>query len=118
MKGTKEAEICPELLKVCRMRKLDYYIICKSTFSGYYGAALGTFIRTERVVVLGCVTDVCISANVFELIYRGKKITLLRDCIDTFDIPGVHDAEKINDTFFNHVFPTLGVKVKYFKEVA
>jgi nicotinamidase-related amidase len=114
MAGTKESEVCPELLKVCKDRELDYIIIPKQTWSGFFDPplkdGLDDLSSDKDWVVMGCVTDICVSANVFELLYRGKDVTVLRDCVDTYDMPG-HDAELINKTFFDNVFPSLGARV-------
>ena len=78
----------------------------------------------QEWIVIGCVTDICVDANVGSLVQRGKTVTVVRNLIDTYDLPlatcrelglpdaAVHDAEAINEFWFNHRFPvTWGAKV-------
>jgi nicotinamidase-related amidase len=128
-KGTKEAEICPELLEVVKSRGLDYEIVPKQTHSAFFGTDLDAIMAAHHAsremsdestsddwVVIGCVTDVCITANVMELDYRGKKVILPRDLIDTYEISSAqaeamgnpaceHNAEAYNWLFFERYLP-------------
>lgn len=113
-KGTKEAEICPELLLVIHRRKLPYSVIPKTTHSAFFNTNLGDhpdILNNDDWIMFGCVTDICITANVMEMDYRGKNITLVRDLIDTYDIPG-HDPDVYNNLFFDNYLPNVwGVKI-------
>jgi len=107
---TEETDICPELLEVCKRRGLHYISIPKQTHSAFYKTNLEDRPEFASVgdgwVMFGCVTDVCILANLIEMDYRGKNVTLLRDLIDTYDIPG-HDPDVYNKLFFDSYFPDV-----------
>ncbi len=127
LKGTKEAEIRPELLEAARAAGARIEIVRKRTFSGFFGTDLDRIVReaaSRRWIVIGCVTDCCVEANVAELVYRGCEVTVIRELIDTWDLTPeqareaglseayVHDAEQINRAWFEHRFPAVwGVKV-------
>ena len=86
--GTEEANPCYELIDVVMERGLEYRIVPKRTHSAFFNTGLDWIIsnRGNKWIVFGCVTDICIAANVMELDYRGKRVTLLRDLIDTYEI--------------------------------
>jgi nicotinamidase-related amidase len=122
--GTAEAAICPELLEVVQRRKLKYIIVPKTTHSAFFQTGLDNhpeFVKAgDHWVMFGCVTDVCITANVIELDYRGKNTTVLRDLVDTYEITKehaptpahIHEAETINDFWFNCYLPGVwGAKI-------
>jgi len=75
-------------------------------------------------IVVGCVTDICVDANVGSLVQRGKSVTVVRSLVDTYDLTldacrelglpdaAAHDADAINSFWFGHRFPvTWGAKV-------
>lgn len=124
LKGTEEACIVPELLSSVVKNKLPYHIIDKTTYSAFFGTNFGHEVMKYRDwIVFGCVTDICIAANVAELMYRGRNVHVVRDLIDTYDVDeetaknhgiGSHDAEQVNKFYFEHYFPSvLGAKVVY-----
>ncbi len=113
-KGTEEANICHELLEVVQRRRLNYIIVPKTTHSAFFETDLDKdplILGHNNWVMFGCVTDICITANVMEMDYRGKNVTLLRDLINTYDIPG-HDPQIYNELFLDNYLPNVwGVKV-------
>ena len=127
LEGTKEAETRPELLEAARAAGARIEIVRKRTFSGFYGTDLDRIVReapSRAWIVIGCVTDCCVEANVAELVYRGCEVTVIRELIDTWDLSPeqareaglseayVHDAERINREWFEHRFPAIwGVRV-------
>lgn len=115
IQGTSEAEICPKLLKISSERNLDFSYYQKTTFSAFYKTSLryNEYIKKEKKwIVIGCVTDICITQNIAELSYRNKEIIVPKDLVDTYDIPNIHDAETINEIFFNTILPkTYGAKI-------
>jgi hypothetical protein len=102
-------------------------IIRKREFSGFVNTSLDRVVRTapqRRWIVIGCVTDCCIEANVAELVYRGCDITVIRSLIDTWDLSAeqvrelglpeayIHDAERLNTLWFDYRLPAIwGVHV-------
>ncbi|MEE8170947.1 MAG: isochorismatase family cysteine hydrolase, partial [Phycisphaerae bacterium] len=127
LKGTKEAEIRAELLQAARRAGAAVEIVRKTTFSGFFGTCLDDVIQTapsRSWVVIGCVTDCCIEANVAELVYRGRDVTVIRELVDTWDLSieraqaagrgdaHVHDAERINEEWLSRRLPAIwGVRV-------
>jgi len=131
IRGSKECNICPELMEVVRERGLTYQIVFKRTHSAFFETDMDHVMKEAKAyynigddwVVFGCVTDICIAANVAELDYRGKNITLVRDLIDTYEITEdqavamgskskTHTPSVYNDLFFDYYFPGVwGVKV-------
>lgn len=122
VEGTPESEICPELLEACERAGVQPVVVPKTTFSGFYQTDLDRIVReapNDEWVVIGCVTDCCIEANVAELAYRGRRVTVVRDLIDTWDrsaeqardagLPTAwaHSAEAINQHWFEHRFPSI-----------
>jgi len=122
--GTEESEICPELIKAVGDR--EYTIVPKRTHSAFFGTNLDEIIagRGDDWVVIGCVTDVCIIANVIELDYRGKNVIVYRDLVDTYEITPdqslqmcgsmvkEHNPYEFNRLFFDRYLPGVwGVEI-------
>jgi len=132
MAETTEADICPEILDVLHEKGIEPIIIRKESHSAFFDTPfddmlLGLFgakkIEGDDWIVFGCVTDICIAANVMELDYRGKNVTVVRDLVDTYEIteeqakamgnPAYrHDPEIYNDLFLNFYLPGVwGAKI-------
>jgi nicotinamidase-related amidase len=120
LRGTKEAEVCPEILEVCQRRGFEVHYEPKVCYSAFFHTGLEFHhIFRQRIewVMFGCVTDVCISANVQEMFYRGRHVTLVKDLIDTYELPG-HDPAEFNKLFFEAYMPaTWGVDIKTAEEL-
>ena len=56
----------------------------------------------ERVVIVGCCSDICIQnfaialRNFFDELNMDIEIVVPFDAIDTFNIPNVHERDKVN----------------------
>ncbi len=127
LRGTCEAEICPELLEAAHEARADVRILHKHTFSGFLGTRLERIILAlpdPEWIVIGYATDCCIDTNVAELAYRGREVTVVRELVDTWDLSleearaaglsaaYVHDAARINDEWFERRLPMIwGVRV-------
>jgi nicotinamidase-related amidase len=127
LRGTPEAEIRAELLAAARASGARIEIVRKNNFSGFCGTNLDQLVAAapgKSWIVIGCVTDCCIEANVAELVYRGCDVTVIRELVETWDASPdvveaaglsdayVHDAERINEEWFTHRLPAIwGVKV-------
>jgi len=114
IQGTEEAQVRGELLSAVPKGVMKERIE-KTTFSGFYGTFLDRLVKeapSSAWIVIGCVTDCCVEANVAELVYRGREVTVVRDLIDTWHDPPRHDAGAINREWFDHRFPNIwGAKV-------
>jgi len=138
-----EEVVRPELIAACEAAGVEYVIIYKSEHDVFAGTeqphapwhpfrlpADARLVRKHIVdsddewVVVGCVTDICVDVNVGSLVQHGKKVTVVRNLIDTYDLPletcrelglpdaAAHDAETVNRFWFSHRFPvTWGARV-------
>ena len=142
MAGSKEAEICPELLEaVSHIAEGNVVVVPKRTHSAFFGTNFDEILKMEDLkrlktdphiddwTVIGCVTDVCVAANVMELDYRGKNVTVYADLVDTYEITAsqsvdicgnmekTHDPDIFNNLFFDYYLPGVwGVKVLVFED--
>jgi nicotinamidase-related amidase len=122
LEGTPQAEICAELLDACERAGIHPVVVPKTTFSGFYETDLDRIVREApdgQWVLIGCATDCCIEANVAELAFRGRGVTVIRELIDTWDLPPdearraglpdahAHNAEDINRHWFEHRLPAI-----------
>jgi len=134
LRGSDEAKVCPEILDAIKARGIPYEIIEKRTHSAFFNTNLDAIIKarakSDDWVVFGCVTDVCITANVMELDYRGKNVTVVRDLVDTYEINAqnvidlglpqvcLHMPDAFNTMFFDHYLPGVwGAKIQTAEEV-
>ena len=84
------------------------------------------FRRRMDWIMFGCVTDICITANVASMDYRGRNVTVVKDLVDTYEIKPedaltpahAHDPNAFNKLFFEHYLPGVwGVQIKTAQEV-
>lgn len=109
MRGSGEELIRPELLAA----KVDSTIYFKNQYDVFVCGHEYSIIRPNNNdwIVVGCVTDICVEATVAGLVMRGQTVTVVRNLIDTFDVPG-HNADEINKFWFEQRFPNIwGTKV-------
>ncbi len=141
--GSGEEEVRPELIAACEGAGVEHVVIYKSEHDVFAGTeqpapwhpfrlpADARLVQKHIVnsgndewVVVGCVTDICVDVNVGSLVQHGKTVTVVRNLIDTYDLPlatcrelglpdaAAHDAETVNEFWFSHRFPvTWGAKV-------
>lgn len=137
--GSGEEDVRQELIDACVESGAEYVIIYKSEHDVFAGTnpahpyrlpACSWLVQKHIVesdddwIVTGCVTDICVDANVGSLVQRGKTVTVVRNLIDTYDLTlatcrelglpdaAAHDAEAVNKFWFSHRFPTTwGAKV-------
>ena len=76
----------------------------------------------KRVVVVGCCTDLCVQNFVlalrdfFDQFNMNVDVIVPKDCVETYDIPGVHERNDKNERTFS-VLEDNGIKlVKTMKE--
>ena len=77
-----------------------------------------------EIVITGCCTDLCVmnlaipQKCYFNQINRNVLITVPENAVETYDIPGVHDADEYNDMAFK-LMKLNGVNVvKNYRKVA
>lgn len=142
--GSGEENVRQELIDACDEAAIEHVTIYKSEHDVFTGTANSTQVSwnpyrlpacselvqkhivesDDEWIIIGCVTDICVDANVGSLVQRGKTVTVIRNLIDTYDLPlatcrelglpdtAAHDAEAVNKFWFNHRFPvTWGARV-------
>jgi len=84
IKGTKEAEVLPELFEAARKKVL----IPKTRFSGFYNTSLEFYLAgfaPELVEVVGVCTNICVFFTVEGLRNRDYKVRVYRQGVASFD---------------------------------
>jgi len=84
VKGTKEAEVLPELFEAARRKVL----IPKTRYSGLYGTSLEFHLNgfaPELVEVVGVCTNICVFFTVGALRNRDFKVRVYREGVASFD---------------------------------
>lgn len=135
MERSGEDAIRPELIRACAAAGINPAIHYKKEHCGFVDSdgprlqsaidrrscfSLNGLVKdSEEWVVVGCVTDICVDINVGALVMRGKRVTVVRSLIETYDLPlekcrelglpdhAAHDADEINEFWFGHRFPAL-----------
>ncbi len=72
-----------------------------SAFSGTQGR-LELYLQErniEHLIICGVYSTGCVNATICEAFHHGFKLTIIRDCVETFDEPGIQEYQKylIND---------------------
>ena len=86
MKGTKEAEVIPEL----KPEKGDY-IVEKRTYSGFFETGLDSLLRSlyggrgaNELILTGLHVNICVRHTAADAFFRGYKILIPKDCVEAF----------------------------------
>ncbi len=107
--GSGEEEVVAELQPYLE----GAILIAKTRYSGFHGTALEDELRRiapGEVVVVGVCTDICVMHTVADLRNRDYPVTVVRDCVETYDAPG-HDAGQVNDFAISHMRDVLGAAI-------
>ncbi|MCA9243254.1 MAG: cysteine hydrolase [Phycisphaerales bacterium] len=122
LRGDRQARIRPELLEATKEAHARVEIVEKTTFSGFFRTRLDEVVSaapSDEWIVIGCVTDCCVEANVAELTYRGKSVVVIRELVDTWHTSAIdaethrlpaaflHDATAINEEWFTRRLPAI-----------
>ncbi len=84
IKGTREAQVLPELFEAARKKVL----IPKTRFSGFYNTGLQFYLNgfaPELVEVVGVCTNICVFFTVEGLRNRDLKVRVYKDGVASFD---------------------------------
>jgi nicotinamidase-related amidase len=105
IKGTAESE----LVDAIGAFEADMLVIEKDTTNGFQTPVFQAFIAKEdpfeRIVVIGCCTDICILQFVLSLktylqqMKYDTEVVVVKDCVETFEIPG-HPRQEFNEFSF------------------
>lgn len=112
LKGSAGAEIIPELKPF--MAEDRGNVIYKNKYSAFFGTGLDQVLEKEKldaVVIGGVLTEICVMCNAIDFRYRGYDVCVPEACVETYDAPGVHDAEEINRRALGYMKDVFGVKV-------
>ena len=77
-----------------------------SAFSGTNGQ-LDTYLKDkniEHLVVVGIYSTGCINATICEAFHHGYKLTIIRDCVETFDEPEKQEYQKHIFTDWSYMY--------------
>ncbi len=97
MKGTKGAEIVPQL----KPDKNDR-IIYKKFYSGFNDEILNSFLKdlkVDTIVFVGLYTDICILNNVAYAFHLGYDTIVIRDCTAATDQDQEFDYQYMKDLY-------------------
>ncbi|MCD6478504.1 MAG: cysteine hydrolase [Candidatus Diapherotrites archaeon] len=103
MKGTKGAEIIPEL----KPEKGDY-VIEKKTYSAFFGTKLHELLQkigVKELILTGIHTHVCVQHTAADAFFRGYKVVVVQDCVQAFD-------EKSHRDSLEYMKTNYGAKIK------
>lgn len=83
VKGTRGAEVVAELAP----QETDP-VVEKSSYSGFHHTGLEGILQAhgvDRLVLTGCVTNICILYIAYEAVIRGYRVTVPADCVASLD---------------------------------
>ena len=101
IEGTVESEVIPELAKY------PGEIIPKKRFSAFIGTPLEAKLKevsTDKVIVCGVCTDICVCHTVYDVGSRDYQIEVPVDCVASFD-------EKAHHFALEHMEKVLGARL-------
>jgi nicotinamidase-related amidase len=90
--GSWGAEIINELKP-----KKDDFRVLKRKYSAFQGTDLDMLLRElkiETLILTGVVTDICIQHTAADAFFRGYKVIVPHDCVETVDAPTQNAAIK------------------------
>jgi nicotinamidase-related amidase len=83
VKGSKGAEVVKELAPL----ETDP-VVEKTSYSGFHHAGLEGILQAlgiERLVLTGCVTNICILYTAYDAVIRGYQVVVPADCVAPLD---------------------------------
>jgi len=92
VKGTKGAQVVDELEPEPKDTVVE-----KISYSAFFDTRLEEVLKssgTEEIILMGCVTNICILYTAYDLVSRGYKVTVPKDCVAGLDKEGHEFALK------------------------
>ncbi len=83
IKGTQGAQIVNELTP-----QDSDFVIEKTTYDGFYGTTLNELLKNmniKRLIITGCVSNICILHTASSAVLRGYKVEICLNCIASLD---------------------------------
>lgn len=101
VKGTGEEELINEL----RNMENDFIVFEKNSTNGFFSEGFADYIseNSERIIVTGCCTDICVMnlaitlKNYFNQNNKNVEIIVPKNAVETYNIPNIHEREKWNE---------------------
>lgn len=106
--GTWGAEIVDKL----KPQKGDFHVL-KRKYSAFQATDLDLLLRELKiatVILTGVITDICIQHTAADAFFRGYKIIIPKDCVQTIDQP-------TQETAINFMIKAYGAKITTSKEL-
>lgn len=113
IKDTAESEVIDELKPYVKCR------FDKTRYSGFYGTLLDEYIFPldetdgstcsdwiQDWVIVGVCSDMCVMCTTADARNRDLNVHIIKECVDTFTIPG-HDKNEINKVMFESIYPIV-----------
>lgn len=107
VKGTKSQEIVSELTPI-----EGEMIVEKQRFSAFFQTNLELVLQglgAKHLIMVGCYTDICYATTVYDAMFRGYEITIVKDAV-TCECEGAHKAQILN--FANWIYDCSIFKTK------
>ncbi len=82
IEGTPGAQVIPELAP-----QTGDYVLPKRRYSGFFGTELDELLRelkVQEVILCGLHTHICIRHTSADAFFRGYKVTVPEDCVESF----------------------------------
>lgn len=118
IKGTKGAEIIPEL----KPAQKDY-IVEKRTYSGFYETGLDPLLRSlykgegvKTVVLCGLHTNICVRHTAADAFFRGYKIIIAKDGVEAFTQEDYEQGLKYLENVYNAKILNVDEIIKIFSK--
>jgi nicotinamidase-related amidase len=109
IKGTKGAEVIPELKPVERD-----YVVEKRTYSGFYETGLDSLLRSfyrgegvKTVILGGLHTNICVRHTAADAFFRGYKIIVAKDGVEAFTREDHEQGLKYLENVYNAKIMTV-----------
>jgi len=112
MKGTRGAKVVDEL----EPKRKDY-VLEKRVYSSFHETGLDLLLRdlkVDSVVVIGLYTDICVRHSAADAFYRGYKITIPSDCVESL-VDGENEAnvEYLKKTYNAKITTTAALEKRW-----
>lgn len=109
VKGTKGAEVIPELKPV----EKDF-VVEKRTYSGFFDTGLDSLLRSlyggdgaNTLILCGIHTHICVQHTAADAFFRGYKIVVARDGVEAFTQEDHEQGLKYMEYFYNAKIMTI-----------
>ncbi|MFQ5913088.1 MAG: cysteine hydrolase family protein [Nitrospinota bacterium] len=92
------------------------HIVAKRRYSGFYDTDMDTLLRelgVQKLVVTGCVTNICVRSTVHDAFFRGYEVIVPRDCVEATGQREQDSSLFDIETHFGEVTDAAGVIARF-----